>query len=331
MTDISKKTLEPVIKIYKSYLDSNFAKNIDSKVISSLSNMLALYYTDKRDTDHSNNSIMNSQRISNYLGSRVIASYDFGTVLALFSIAISETNNQKDNLQENIEIEKNQNFITDEIISGIEEFDQLSELKEVTDQLIKSDDFPQISDYIHKHKRKYKEIFEKVSIKNPNYSKIDKTNEIIRVLNEMNKQNISTQVTKNTVTMIGTIAAGAALAFTCTAMLGVFAPIAIIPATVLGSRVASIVTEKISTPIFDSSLALKTNSKLIDKIISNNNPSKANDQTIQNSHEISEDLKKQAEQITYGKIKPPRPVKKEHSEEIINAAEALKKKIQREI
>lgn len=312
--------LHRVIKIYKTNLIKNLSDSIENKVLSSLSNMLAIYYIENNQLKHEENSKINVERISFYLGKKIIVSYDFGVVLELFAVAISDNKKIIDNVYEVPEIKKNNDIICSHLLSEITNPDIT--LKELTLEIIESPQFGEISDYIYKNNKKYIEVIEKISLKNQTQSQ--KLKEIIHNLQNLNKNNDLNKEIKNTFSLLGTIVAGASIAVASSIMLGVVAPLAILPATALGSKIASNIIEKLAFPAFDKIMQKKIE-------IIHPEPQKAQIKNIEQTKQISEELKKEAQKLLYGKVKPARPIKKEHTKEIVTAAENIKKKVYREI
>lgn len=317
MNELEKTVLKNSISKTMNELSKNFSNKLDNKIISTLSNMICLHYHTSKQEVPTEKII---KKLNLEIGDLIFPTYDFSITLNLFiqAISLDENINHIGNKNEQIETS-----IISELTQDLNQKDEnFDDYHTFISSIIKDSNNKDIVNYLQTNKRKFFKIF-KDAIKIQNEEKNRNNELIIQVINQLITKENSLKEKKNSFSTLLSLGVGGAIAVGCALTLGIFAPVALIPATYLGLKFSSNQIHKISSSALDIMSALTSNNKDILATVSTKN------HNIQktNNIDISQEIISQAQKIGYGKINAPIKEKKSHSEDVKKAAEMIKGKI----
>lgn len=329
MTDVNKNKLAKKIQISFKILENNLGDKIDYEALSPLANMLSLNYYDVHENKLPKTINECSVRISNYIGHRVIIGYDFGVVLTLFSVAISEEDIKPELLDDVTKILSKEEIISHLLESG-EEIEITPDFLDFLDHLLQKKDNKELLTYISQNKRKTSDILCKLIDSNKFENKTQLYIQACSVLSELSFKKNTYQEIKNGINMFASTAISGSIAVACVMGLSIIAPLVIVPATAIGVKIVSSQIDKITSVAVDKFSSYRDDTdKVVDKAINDYLFKKSHTQEKEPSKQISNELAKQAAQL-FTKEKLEEFKEKEYGEEVKEKVERLKKNVSRD-
>ncbi|MDX1917136.1 MAG: RP853 family protein [Rickettsiaceae bacterium] len=266
-----------------------FSNSIDSEVVHPLATMLGSHFInlDEKELQHTLTEIV--IKIRKYLGMRVIAVYDFGVVITLFSIATSRDDFLPEDNSENLKDESKKEEILSELISGFDDDKLQPQYKKFIETLTQEEDANLIINYIHANKSTIHNRYKILSKLGEYKSKKALHKAMLDIVRSNAQQIASYQEIRNIINMTISIVIASIFSYVCIMHFGIFAPFLILPATLYGIKYSIYPIDKLLEKTFDLTPKIHNSTDLARQI-----PLlKDQDSKIQTKHKTSSYKKKE--------------------------------------
>ncbi|MDX2050651.1 MAG: hypothetical protein SFT93_05750 [Rickettsiaceae bacterium] len=231
------------IEFFYNGLTNYFRDDIDSSVLSPLANMLVFHYLHEDDYELSHGLKKAIDRIKVAKGSTIITSYDFSVVLYLFAVAISKNDFLQEDLEENIQLDKNKKYVLNQILINLGA-DTSEGLKEYLKYAIDNNDIYEIINFATTNPSKLKDLFRVAETTD----KLQSKEEGYKLLADALKKfylgrGVLTEL-GNVVNLASPLIASIISSYACLTGLGLLGTISLIPAILISIKLIMIPAEK---------------------------------------------------------------------------------------
>ncbi|MDX1924080.1 MAG: RP853 family protein [Rickettsiaceae bacterium] len=252
-------------------LAADLGKSIDTEVISPLANMFAFHFTNQEGEELRSTLKDVVSRIRQYLGLRVVAIYDFGIVMTLFSVGIAKEDIFHEDISESVKDSDKKQDILNELLMGIEDDNLTADFKKFLRDVMKEEDANLIINYIHSNSKSTQNIYKKLEASNKYPTNKALHQAVMSVIREDAAKKSTYEELRNIINMVCSVAIAATSSYACVLQFGLIAPFLIVPLTLYGVKLSLYPIDKVLEKTMDFASGLKGPEYLINQTLSMTN------------------------------------------------------------